>query len=286
MSLPIKKLSEESRSFNIREASENAQKAHILSTIEITAPSIECLKLLLKYFPKPYLYKISYLEIARDTFYQTKEEAISALSALLAISRKKYSSSSIYDWYLMKPKKKRKVDPDIFSDWTGYYGNNNFKYVIYGRFSKIDRRPCVHDEWRIKRTSFVKRKTGISSIDDLLRFDFQAFFEKQDKQFIVYEEIDMNKLGRWLLGWQRRKNLSRRQEGSVDIAAQTFCNQYNIINHAALVSYFMNKKAEIKKGIKDASGKRVPIRGRRTDWEKKILSIRDYGKFQAKSNKM
>lgn len=87
--------------------------------------------------------------------------------------------------------------------------------------------------------------------DDLLGFDFEAFFEKLDKQFIIHEEIDMDKLGRWLLGRQKMKKLSKRLSGRADLAAQTLCNAHDINTYADLVSYFMNKKAEIKKALKD-----------------------------------
>jgi len=209
---PRDDLKKESDQFLISKSSNKAQKFGLFSKIEMVAPSRKCLEIINKSIPPWVMVKISKLEIAQDIFFETEQEALLALYKLLQTIRKKYTSEHfIYNqFYADESKKKSKINKSHFSPVTGYFGSKYFKYVIYARLSKINERPCIHAEWRIVGASQLKTKTGIASIHDLITFDLLKFFNEQDKRYISHEGIDLTKLGCWLLGWNKKKYLSKR----------------------------------------------------------------------------
>ncbi len=266
--LPKNDLINESSHFLVSKSSDDAQKYGLISKIEMVAPSRKCLEIIDKYIPPLITIKISKLEIAQDIFFETEREALFTLYKLLRTIRKKYTSKHrIYDqFYVEEKKKKSKINKKLFSPVTGYFGSGKFEYVIYARLSKINNRPCIHTEWRIIRASTLKRKTGIVSIHDLITFDLLKFFDKQNNRFIVHESIDLTKLGRWLLGWNKRKSFSNRELMKMGITGRIFCNVHKIKTYADLVNYFMVVK-------KILQGKRGP----KTSYQEKFLSLTNYG---------
>ena len=276
--LPIDDLKKEADYFLVSDSSDEAQKFGLYTKIEMVAPSRKCLEIIDEHLSHSIMMKISKLEIAQDIFFKTESDAQFALYAMLRTIRKKYTSKHfIYDQFYEGEKKKRKykskINKKLFSQVTGYFGSKNFEYVIYARLSKINDRPCIHAEWRINGASHLKTKTGIVSIRDLIKFDLLKFFDEQDKRYIVHESIDLTKLGRWLIGWNRRKSFAKRDLMKMGITGRIFCNAYKIKSYADLVRYLMNtkKKLEHKTGSK-------------TSYEERFLLLTNYGNFSVKQS--
>lgn len=271
--LPIDSLRKNSNFFRIRYPSSKAKILRFKSSLEIVAPTKSFLQLILQHKRSLKTYYISYLEIAKDTFCNTKDEANYLCWERLKTTRKKYSADHfIYDQCKEGPQKKRTNNHELFGKHTGYFGREKFKYVVYARISKITGFPCLHEEWRINGAQTVKDKTMISSISDLCTFDVKAFFEDQYAQHIVHEKIDQQKLGKWLLGCTKIKKVSRRKFFSIGLNVLHFCEINDIYTYADLVKYFKKEKAEIKYR-----------KGRRAALDNKILSIKNYSMFKADS---
>lgn len=261
--LPIIDLRKECRSFQILDAYPQASRYGLRSRLEIVAPTQRFLITLLKYeselnchyknFTK--LYKISRLEIARDTFYNTASEADDVANSLRENLRKKWSTRTMECDVLFEDKyrEKDKRGKGYFGRYTRYYGGNkNFNFTVYQRISKIKKKPCVHEEWRFVGASQIKMKTKISSIADLINFDIQAFCRQQDLKYLTHESINIEKLGKWLCGWTRRRKFTAEEKKEIIMQAGHFCRHRKIKAPADLVNYFSKRKAEFrsKKGRK------------------------------------
>ena len=268
--LPVSKIQDESYNLQIRVSSEAAQCVGFKSTINIVCPSPEALKLLDKHLTPP-LAMISYIEIARDTICETKDEAIAEFKKQSTLRKKYTPKYFIYDSYedYRRDRKKFHDDPTLFYNRTGYFGEQDFLHVLYPRLSKINHLPVFHTEWRIEGASLIRNKTGICSISDLLTFDFEKFFDDMDHMYIVHERIDSTKFGRWHLGWTRKKVLTPMQRMKAQLIGNLIMNQKQIHCYADLVAYFMKEKERIKS--------KPGVRSRK---DKRILAIRDYGKFR------
>ena len=276
--LPKKELERECTFFRLSPASEMAEKSNFSSSLEIVNPTQEFFRLLVEHerdlsskgtisqYKDP---KISYCEIARDTFYQNDHEATIAALELGKKTNKKWSSNNFnYD---------ARWDPDVvgkksgkikgLGDRTWYYGSKMFEYVLYPRLSKINEQPCVHEEWRISGATNIKKKTGISSIADFIEFDIKSRFEEMNKKYIVHEEIDSIKLGKWILGWDRRRKFTNDEKLKIKMQAGLFCKHRKIYNAADLSKHFKREKDRIK-----------AKKGRKSSLDHKMLRA-NYRKF-------
>jgi len=268
--LPIDNLRKNSKFFRIRYPSSKAKMSRFKSSLEIVAPTKSFLQILLQHERSLKTYYISYIEIAKDTSCKTKNDADSLCWERLKTVRKKYSSDHfIYDQRKEGPEKKRTNNHELFGKHTGYFGGKRFEYVTYARISKINGLPCLHEEWAINGAQTIKNKTMISSISDLCVFDLKSFFEDQYDKHIVHENIDQQKLGKWVLGCTRIKKVSKRKFISIGVNAAHFCEVNDIYTYGDLVKFFKKKKAEIKSR-----------RGRRSAMDNKILSLKNYSKFR------
>jgi len=262
---------QESSYFKILATSHQAKKGYFKSRIEIGVPSRRCLEKLSGYFSYRQEHRISYLEITRDIFYPTEKEAIGKLFDKLNCTRRKYSSKQfIYD-QRHQPTKERFADDKegLISPQTGYYGPDKFRYVIYARLSKINAKPCLHDEWRILPPR-IREKTGIRTLRDLLDLDIHSFFDKQYHRLITAEEkpIYLERLGRWLLDWGFKKKLTNEQEARIYSEARDFCKTHKIRTYLDLTGYIKKRQEELK-----------TKRGGRTLLDKKIFKLTDYARF-------
>jgi hypothetical protein len=271
--LPKKLLKGECDFFRLAPASDMAEQFNFISSIEFVNPSKKFFRLLLEHekdlhshtgilVPKEIKPKISYLEIARDTFYKHEYQAVNTASELGGILRKKWPSNNFnYDAFYdpnLRDKKGKNIQG--IGDKTWYYGTKKFQLVLYPRMSKINGQPCVHEEWRISGATNIKKKTGIESIADFIEFDIKKCFEEMYSKYMVYEKIDHLKLGKWILDWTRRKKLTDREVKKAKMQASLFCRHKNIKSAADLINFFKKEKNRIK-----------AIRGRRTPYKSKML---------------
>jgi len=261
-------------------ASDKAQLFGYLSKIEFSAVDpyiLRCLKRTLE----PDSYKISTLEIALDIFFETEREAIESLLEMENSVRKKYVPTvHYYDNNKVSDEKwaenyarQKKLNGEVFYNKTLYYGAENFKYVVYVRYSKMNGHLCLHCEWRLRGAALIKKKTGINNINDLINFDFEKFFTEQESKQLLRSGIDRDKLGKWLLGLSRRKKFSEQELQRIRTVANLFCHFNNIKTSAQLANYFRNEKKHI-----------LAKAHRRTAYDNKILKIDDYSRFEVPYN--
>ena len=212
--LPLDELKAESRSFEVLRAYKIARDYGFESRVEMVAPTPKCLKLLSPYEPVANCnsrsprktYRITKLEITRDTFYDSSQQAVEATETLGRTRRKKWSSKNQTldrKVELEKENRTKTKQGQFLGRFSYYYGSRSFQFFAYTRTSKINGKPCLHEEWRISGSARIKQKTGISVIGDLIDFDLQAFFEENEEKFISHEEIDWERIGRWLRRWRR-----------------------------------------------------------------------------------
>jgi hypothetical protein len=215
--------------------------------------------------------------VAHDKKYSNEFEAEIKVEKLYSCLRKKYTKDVFY--YRNR---------DLIFDYdkgrtalkTLYFGTPNFRLSIYSRISKfIVRQPVLHLEWRIRGAEEIKRKTKIKTLHDLLTFDIKKFISLQAERQLAYEEIDMDKLGKWHMDWTRRRKFSETEQSKIDLAALMICKEVKgrikkwdgdlyDITYAELDSWFKNEKAKIRKK-----------RSRHSDWERKILAT-DHSQFR------
>ena len=87
--------------------------------------------------------------------------------------------------------------------------------------------------------------------------------QDMETRFFLHEKINYEKLGKWLKGWQRRKQFSKREMMSIMLGANLFCNSNEIRTAADLVTHFREKKKEIKSK-----------KGRTSTRDNKILALK------------
>jgi hypothetical protein len=267
--VPEKFITNETRSYSINKTLPAVYKWGFKSKLEVVAPTMKCLNFLALSLRLARV-KISYIEIAKDITTETRRAAEKRTYELLKTMRKMYCSEhSIFDQTLKNDVGKFRSDKTLFGTMTGYFGSKINKYAVYPRLSKISNDPCIHAEWRIKGAALIAKRTGIRSIQDLIKSDIRGLFEEKERRNIVHEKIDRHKLGKWLLSWEKRKQFSRRQQMRISIMSETFMSVYMIRTYADLVDILSKRKQGLKRR-----------RGCKSKWQKKFISLKDYGKFR------
>ena len=274
--LPLKELNSHSARCHLDYASEEAQKFGYQSRLEIEQPEMEAFILLKKYEkfmsiceePKS-KYKISYIEIASDSLCSSKKESLIHRDFMLEHLRKRYSREQFV--YVSK----EPIISEIkYSDKTLYCGSkkSKSKSIMYPRMSKKVDEPCVHFEHRFRGASNIKEKTGISTLDDLINFDFEQFFTQQKEKYIMYEKIDYERLGRWVNNISLRENVIstfgkciKFVYNEAERVANLFCRAEGIKTASDLRKFFKDSQKRIKAKL-----------GRRSCWENKVLKLTPY----------
>jgi len=278
--IPFRYLRTVCKAFEIKSPYLAAKRHGFLSRLEMTAPSEAFLKSLFHYDSRITPYSISHLEIACDTYYPTERDAVSASVDLAETLRKKWSAKNfVYDRYKAhlegeEIKRRRHLSKGLLGDLTLYHGGKRFEYKGYARLSKINKRPCVHQEWKIQGATVIRQKTGIDAIGDLVAFKPDIFFADTEKRFIVHEDIDCFRIGKWLLGWGRRRKFTEDQIEYINMQGNLFCMENKIETSADLITFFRKERAKIKKK-----------RGRRSDMDQRFLSAK-YHTFVTPSKKL
>lgn len=265
--LPVDELRQESNKFYLRKPSFHAKIAGFKTAINFVAPNNNFFKILYRHESVLDFYKISAIEIAEDTIYPDKGEAYSAFMQNLSMT-KKWASDYLLYTPGEKELKKKKRGKGLWSDRTAYYGGNDFKLVVYPRTSKINDRPCLHEEFRLIKAGNIKKRTGIAFLKDFIDYDIENLFEQLVDKFITYDELDILKVGKWRLDWTRRRKLAPSQIRRAKLIGKMICDAKHISNFADFKSYLRKKKAKIKKK-----------KGRRSVLDKKMLKAR-YGYFR------
>ncbi len=238
------------------------------SRIDMVRPSDEVIKYLAKRPPRDY--KISYIELARDTIYDSFSESEINAHRCFSTMRKKYSGGFIFDGST-KPAMPEK---GLIADSTAYLGSvvpkereknklvfnilGDFRLVIYPKFNPENDLNCLHFEWRINKAHNISKRTGISSIEDLLRINKEEVFEKLTEKYLSHVTINRYKLGMHLLGLKRCRKPSERIKMKAGLQGLLFC-QIHGNKPLELVAKIMFMKMIIKrkKGRKSAYHERL-----------------------------
>lgn len=269
-----------------------ALKGSYKSRIEVTAPTeeilvtikeaiITCIRSIDKfqsYKPDNKFYAISKIELVRDFLVHSEKAALSLSDCLIGATVKKHTSRFVlYDADNHPKNKSRRVKQQllkkIFSTRTGYWGNKDrFEYVIYARYSKINGIPCAHTEFRIIGAHTIQMKTGIRSIDDLINYRIDKFFDKMDSDTLSYQEINRKAIGQWLLGLDGRRTSTRRQIMGIELTGMIFCNVARITtpclkyycrgDRCQSCSCEVNSAAKLKEYIRQEKENGRPIRNK------------------------
>ncbi len=258
-SLPVEKLKNHSHFFKIKKSSKQAIKARFQSSLIIVAPDKKFFDILLEYEDALDAYKISHLEIAKDTFFDSSGEEEKVFQEFKRTLHKKYSTKCV----------DRKYPDGSRFKISLHYGSRRFEFVLYTRSSKLNGEPCLHGEFRIERAYYIKKRTGIESIEDFIDCDVESLYCQLEEKYISHDQIDNVKLGKWLenLTWKRK--FTEDELLIIKAYAIIFKRRNRATTFPELKNFFYIKKAEIKSK-----------RGRRSNWENKILAVRYCGIFK------
>jgi len=266
-SLDMEMLEGECTSLNIIYVSEEAEAYGWKSKICFSAPSNLFLEILNSYDLGRYV--IVYLEVAKDVIKNTKNEAtLESYRLIKSIKKKNTTAQSIADFRDSTDPTKLQSEKGLFSDMTGYLGSESLQMVLYARDSKITGEPCIHSEWCIRGARNIKRIADIYTVNDMIKLDVNATYEWLSRRYITVEEVNIEKLGKFIKSWERRRKFTRRQNISIGIAATTFLSIYSITSASQLANFFKIEKTRLKSK-----------RGPKTEWEDKMLSVRSNGHF-------
>jgi hypothetical protein len=239
-----------------------------LSRIDLTAPSETALEKLCDCQDRIGSCSINYLEAAEDSITENEHDALQILDRYALTARKKWANKHFVYVPTNLLDFDRKDDPDIFSKKTLYSASKKFGLRAYCRYSKINGLPAFHREYVMDGKTPVRKKANIRELKDLLNFDFPDFFERTDKTYLQFtsQQIDQFQLGKFLRGWTNRKSFTKRELMSIGCHAALYVAYRP--TPAELRIYFNGLKKEIRR-------KRGPL----TEWDKRILGLRDISRF-------
>lgn len=273
--LPLEAIRNHSKSASVDYPSSAAKKGYYHSKIELVAPGETALmhvaKLTDKYKKKPSkLFKISYLEICRDTVFNTTSDAEFEAKIRGSMVLKRWSNKIRLFDNMDKPIsyfEARKGKGYMYGNETLALGRKKFPYVIYPRYSKFNKMPCCHEEWRLVGATQIKLSANISELSDLLAFDCENFFKTQEEKYLRYAIIDEVELGKLLLGWTSMRKLNDRQEREAKFQGNAYCKAKDLAYVAKLINHLSDIKDQAKS------------RGRRSEIENRVLKLKSFNKF-------
>lgn len=257
----------------LRKLSKLSQRTHMdymdgkggyLSKIEIERPQQKWFTILDKYNDsedKNRLgnYKISYLELAYDWEMPTDRMAVRESKYIAKSFKKSYRRSKepiktteCYNCNEGRPFFYAAIDTD----------NKKFIVVIYSRRSKVNGKPIVRIEWRLRSSAVIRSKTGIVYINDFNNFDNMDYFKKH----FILETIDYEEFGKWLTPNQYKPKKYRKFVYKPRPGYE-YCRAINISCSTDLRAYLKQRKYLLSKK-----------RGRHTQFQKRIEQLTPYRK--------
>jgi hypothetical protein len=197
----------------------------------IVAPDRQYWEILARYEAQLGEYKICYVELAYDTFFQSALDAKRAAQAEVQVLRKKHH---------------RRGEIKVVGD-TVYFEDRKARTNLkeYPRADKRTGEPLVRVEWILKHAAHIRKKTDIATISDLRDFDFEPFFTKH----YLREEIDYERLARWFNNIPVRAKVVEHSGGFLHTYAQLgyrFCLGHEIESAAQLRQHFKEERENIR----------------------------------------
>jgi hypothetical protein len=278
--LPITDLERECRYFALRQSSPDLWRYK--TRIEVVTPTKKFFEILSNHELMPDTHHIvTSIEIAHDVFYPSKHDAEYKSYDLFRTIRKKHSRSYVYHrdisiestiiWREQLVRKglfARQIFYSVYENVKTGTRKSWFKLVIYARLSKINWKPCIHYEWRIKKAGQILKRTGIRKISDMLAFDFNTFFEKMEKKYVIHEMLDHKKVGMVLAGFEKKRKLTKRQSITVGLAFAHFSACYSVTSLSDLGMAVRNEIRRLDR-----------IRGPKTTWVRIIRKLNNLSSY-------
>lgn len=279
--IPQSKLKPFCRELHIRVSSKKAQEAGFPSCIEVFGPEQSLFDKLNGYLwllPRPYF--ISYVEVTKDIHCRDKEKSVVMVESILgSVSRKYNTTHLLYD--------ARELDPfydeskfgthDKYHYRSGYFGRDGNKLHVYARISPVSKQPSCRMEWRIGRTSRVKKRTGIKTLLDMESFDFEKFFTKQEA-LLRTETINYARLGQLLMHYPRFDTgpLFGEERSDTDgLLGRLFCLT-KAIEHRSEGKVFEATPACLRQYLRQLKMKARRKVGRLSEFEEMVLGWSSY----------
>jgi hypothetical protein len=201
-------------------------------------------------------YAISYLELSYEWHLESHKEAIYVAKHIAERIRKLNSKN-------VSPLKTKLGQQD---DHIYYFAacepmDSNNGLVIYSRNSKLDGKPIVKVEWRLRTSRVIARHSGIETLEDIPNFNSQIFF----KENFMLEDINYDEFADWLnpsnmINYNKNKRPFRGIH-----AGRLFC-RINYINSSHALRAFL------KRAIRNANDKKEKL----TSLDKKVLLLSPY----------
>jgi hypothetical protein len=223
------------------------------SLIYVVAPTSEFFRLLSKYNISEYI--INAVEIAKDEMRRTENEAMLESYKSMMLLKKRYTTKfHLADYRGSCHSTKSANTKGKFSEMTLGLGSKTFVYKIYARYSKVTGEICIHSEWKISRSHNIYVRTGIETIKDCIDLNLMECYENLTSKYIVNEDINIERLGKWILGWGTKRKFTPKEFGRISLAGNFFLSIYKIGSAAQLADWFKNEKIRIntKPGMKSA----------------------------------
>ena len=156
--------------------SQGRYQARFKSKVEIFQPTMECLALLAEAFGHDVAVQVSYVETACDLPATSKRQALLRRNSFLASAKVLYQRQSVERclhtyYYARRSIKPGERSPHVLA----IYAHRPSK-ILNARPAE-GALPCTHIEDRIGGSD-VLEKVGIASLNDVILFDHEAYFEK------------------------------------------------------------------------------------------------------------
>lgn len=254
----------------LRATNNDKQRYGFLTTLDVTATSNKAISILSDlghtldevYGGAPY--KISYLELAKDIPFESKDEAVKYTDATC--------KGKFLNWMMLKDNNSYQFDPYkcnfnpylksgefLVTSSTHYSGGKSMSFAGYTRISKAMVMPCCHMEFRLRGAKNIETKTGIAKLQDLNEFDIEFVYERIIEKYVRRYDSNMMKLGKWILGIMNLTRLGPKKERHVLMQAGLFCAHYKIKDYFDLRLHFENTKTEINKRYAGRAGSKKRI---------------------------
>ncbi len=258
-------------------ASKTAMEFGYRSRLEASVPTDSFFMVLMDLDPKLKLtlreinhqYAVSYIEIAADQICSSRLDAINKAEKLGKGTRMKWAKERyLYDAIEFGESPKYKPSPDniVYGPYTFHESSKNCEYVIYSRDSKINKKPAVHSEFKLKNSGTIQKELRIYCLGDLINYDVKTFHESFYKKRISnVNDIDYEKLAKWQLGLSRLKDLSEEQKKKIRVRVNYMKHDKYFENGSTMLKFYHEMNKQIKSEI-----------GPPTEYQQRVLRTNFY----------
>ena len=256
------RLADYARSVTPRFAGIDARRAQYRSQLSVVKPRAELFRRLSRSLASADHLVFS-VELACDVVCPTKAAAQNRSRQINKVLRQRWSlGARLYGEdretqdILSGRRRRRRESPhdhELIGRETVYTGTRDFEYKVYARKIPDTERRAVRGEWSISKSATVRRKIGVSTVDDLRRLNLQRTFLTLYEQFIRYEEIDHETHGRFIMKEPHNSPRLRQTAMEVRLAysmptttSHLYMRRHGIKNSSQLRQHYAAEKKRIE----------------------------------------